>query len=1411
VAAADFLAAMNPDMDLATAAGGGGSAGSGGTSYDDNPGDLLAGVGRLGDQGTFWWNRETNPDIEMIEGPLAGGPAPTYAITITPLVPGDPNVPAGPGGPGDPTDPTSPDKPNYYLDATGYNLEIDEAYMPDGTKNAGSGTPSYKMAFLITTNDGLASVSVNGTSLGDFPAGGLPDKNGFLTDPKVVDNGGGNYTLTFNYTQSSPHSHGGAGADTADNVDTFVISVTTINGATAAVNAHVDIIDDVPMITISDSAPQKIEVTVDESGLTKGTEPDSGENSNSTTLSGADIDALFDVKAGADGQKSLVYSLELADNGTSSGLFVVDPEAEFGKGDAILLFEVAGVIYGRTSAAGDDYFKIEINGATGETTLTLQNNLWHSDTSDHDDPSYLLSGEENAGKLSIVATVTDGDGDTASEKFDLGGENPVFRFDDDGPKIEFGNEGADAIGKVLKPTETGSLSDILLTGGADGIKTVQVEINEETYDLTYDSATGWAYTHSDGTRITITADGSVSITAGNELAAQGEHSWKVIVKDNDGDTADDTITFKILSNPFALNPPSLIVDESHLADGTAPTVDGPLVTSEILAISAAQLSELVITCNNAVDTIKGADIINAINTGAPAVNSAAGEIDTQLGKLTFTATAKEDGTYEVKYEYLLQENIATHTDNAAQPGEDNYNHPAPGYTDKAGDWVNEEGSNDWDESTTHGKPEDTFTFTVGGEAATVSTVVEDDGLSDVKLDSPVLVIDSTPPSYDLVLCVDMSLSMLLQRTTTGGNNTGEDSAPTTFGALSLETYEGTRLYATQVALLKMLHAYEQRDPDATVSLSAFNTTAIVFDPTPMSISEALTAVGNLLPGFTMTIDAVGNISTLRDGVMDDGGSWPAAGTNYTNGLQEMYEALSEAGVFNGDNAVRAYFISDGFPNPAGSSGNDDWKALLEGLTPEELENFELHVVGIDGTGGNAFDGVMIDGIGHTHTIPSEAGLESFINALIGTLADAQGYFELPTTADGVLKGHTHPEGVEFGDHSNDTEQLKAFVQKVVLNDGQEYKATYSVPDGELVSVDENGFPKADDGTIDSESLTITTAYGTFAFTADGAYSFTADPDAHKLIGTKEFHFTVTFMDADGDTLEKTFDFTIKGEPVVLPTIKYTVGLDDNTLEVSEAWLAAGSDAAHADSVTGQIKVEMDPRLDLGTVTFKYTDLGGTQHTEAVTATGDSFIIYSNTDQPLGTITIDSFNPQTGEVKYTFTLTGILDNAGDDFGSFDLSDPLGSLGLSVECTFVEDLSGNPYVDGESGGTVVVTGTLGVDVVDDAPVATADTGTLAEAAKVLSVTDPANGVLGNDLIGADGPADFTVQGVSAYDATNVERSDGLNTDVQGDYGKLVMQADGTYTYTLTGISQVEKPKRISSPIPLKILTATGRPRP
>ena len=63
-------------------------------------------------------------------------------------------------------------------------------------------------------------------------------------------------------------------------------------------------------------------------------------------------------------------------------------------------------------------------------TLALLDNVWHGDTTNADDSVALTLGQ---GVLTLVQTVTDADGDSASAAVDLGA-NGVFRFEDDGPR-----------------------------------------------------------------------------------------------------------------------------------------------------------------------------------------------------------------------------------------------------------------------------------------------------------------------------------------------------------------------------------------------------------------------------------------------------------------------------------------------------------------------------------------------------------------------------------------------------------------------------------------------------------------------------------------------------------------------------------------------------------------------------------------------------------------------------------------------------------------------------------------------------------------------------------------------------------------------------------------------------------------
>ncbi len=93
------------------------------------------------------------------------------------------------------------------------------------------------------------------------------------------------------------------------------------------------------------------------------------------------------------------------------------------------------------------------------------------------------------------------------------------------------------------------------------------------------------------------------------------------------------------------------------------------------------------------------------------------------------------------------------------------------------------------------------------------------------------------------------------------------------------------------------------------------------------------------------------------------------------------------------------------------------------------------------------------------------------------------------------------------------------------------------------------------------------------------------------------------------------------------------------------------------------------------------------------------------------------------------------------------------------------------DGDTGSAV-----LTIRILDDVPVAVADTGSVNEGA--LLTVDAASGVLSNDTAGADGAAVVGVRAAGGDTTSAV--SGGLNTDIVGAHGTLKLQADGSYTY-------------------------------
>ncbi|WP_408908879.1 DUF5801 repeats-in-toxin domain-containing protein [Aeromonas hydrophila] len=302
----------------------------------------------------------------------------------------------------------------------------------------------------------------------------------------------------------------------------------------------------------------------------------------SATLSAANVQAQFNPAFGADGAGSIGYSLALTGSNVASGLYAVDPAAANGQGAAIVLNQVGNVITG--SAGGVDYFTLTINPSSGEVTLALLDNVWHGDTTDADDSVALTLGQ---GVLTLVQTVTDADGDSASAAVDLGA-NGVFRFEDDGPSVTINavvdsgialtTQDAQTIG-AASDTATGSFAAAFLAAavpsyGADGPGTTTVS----GYSLSVtDSNSGLT---SNGLAITLTKVGSDivgSTTAGEvfriSVASNGTvtltQSAELDHLPEDVDNSNDNNLISLANGKVLLSATVTVVDgDNDTATGT---------------------------------------------------------------------------------------------------------------------------------------------------------------------------------------------------------------------------------------------------------------------------------------------------------------------------------------------------------------------------------------------------------------------------------------------------------------------------------------------------------------------------------------------------------------------------------------------------------------------------------------------------------------------------------------------------------------------------------------------------------------------------------------------------------------------------------------------------------------------------
>ncbi len=435
--------------------------------------------------------------------------------------------------------------------------------------------------------------------------------------------------------------------------------------------------DDGPDSVVSNSTPDML--LLDESPL-----PAIGDGIASATANLADNFAT-PTDFGTDGAGSALFSLDLSGANVGSGLYALDPADTqdvggdgdgIGQGNEILLNQSGNTITG--SAGGTDYFTISIDPNTGIITFAQQNNIWHSNTANHDDQEVLtLTGGDY---LHVVQTIIDGDGDSDSEFIDL--STGVFKIEDDGPSLTLSiKQGAeirldetdndaddgDVGGFLANVTVTGAvLFSSTPTFGTDGAGSTNysLSISSEGADSgLLDSQTDQA--------VLLYTDGSDIVGRINVMGSDLE-VLRISINSSSGDTTvkqsravehDDTTDPDESTSPEVLDPNVLFVNRTIVdADGDSANqqVDlGPIIKIEDSGPTMTSAQNLVI--DNVVNDMEsgtlgfdtGSDIdgifaiTDATKTASLDWNFADVDGDTQVGNNEIIGTLDGDDLYSL--------------------------------------------------------------------------------------------------------------------------------------------------------------------------------------------------------------------------------------------------------------------------------------------------------------------------------------------------------------------------------------------------------------------------------------------------------------------------------------------------------------------------------------------------------------------------------------------------------------------------------------------------------------------------------------------------------------------------------------------------------------------------------------------
>ena len=296
-------------------------------------------------------------------------------------------------------------------------------------------------------------------------------------------------------------------------------------------------------------------------------------------------------------------------------------------------------------------------------------------------------------------------------------------------------------------------------------------------------------------------------------------------------------------------------------------------------------------------------------------------------------------------------------------------------------------------------------------------------------------------------------------------------------------------------------------------------------------------------------------------------------------------------------------------------------------------------------------------------------------------------------------------------------------------------------------------------TVSAGTATVVTgSHGVLTLNADGSYSY--QPNAPVATEQKDV-FTYTIKDSDGDTAETTLTITLEpaGAPSITDLTPKAYGGD--TLVKEEALADGSNPTSTEEKGTGTFTVKAPAGVDSVTI-------GG-----VTVIDNGALVANAKVTTPLGNeLVVTGYNATKGEVTYEYTLLDNEQHAAVQGKNDDLFDDLAVV--------VTDNS-----------TQTATGTLSVKIVDDVPMANADTdtvvwGTPNATGNVITGTDIATGGDTNttdgvaDVPGADGGLKVVTVAATTAGGAETPVSATTATSIQGQHGVLVINADGSYSY-------------------------------